>query len=119
MLTRFYPFSFLATCTLLMWFSYRRPSSESEVRQYIYVAISVIGFTVTDLFYIAAIVNYALQCQLITFLINMTVERIHRNCWKVDHAIKVYNVLNHATHCAHHSVQNNNDYDTFIMHVIW
>ena len=50
----------------------------------------MIGFTVNDLFYIAAIINYALQCQLITFLINVTVERICRNCWRVDHAIKVH-----------------------------
>lgn len=65
-----------------------RPPSESEVRRYIYIVISVIGYITTDLFYIAAIINYALQCQLITFLINVTVERICRNCWKVDHAIK-------------------------------
>ena len=59
------------------------------VNLYVYVIITVMGFVVTDLFYIAAIINYALQCQLITYLINVTVERVCRNRWIVDNAIKV------------------------------
>lgn len=84
---------YIITCTnqsTLNLFAHRSPSPEFEARRYIYIVISVIGFTVNDLFYIAAIINYALQCQLITFLVNVTVERMCRNCWKVDHAIKVH-----------------------------
>ena len=53
----------------------------------------MISDVVSDLFYIAAIVNYALQCQLITYLINVTVERVYRNRWIVDDAIKVCDVI--------------------------
>ena len=54
-----------------------------------YIALSIVSFTISDLFYIAAIINYALQCQLITFLVNVTVARIRNNCLKVDRVIKV------------------------------
>ena len=57
--------------------------------RYILIVLSFIGFTLNDLFYIAAVLNYALQCQLMYFLVNVTVERISSSCWKVDHAIKV------------------------------
>ena len=57
--------------------------------RYILIVLSFIGFTLNDLFYIAAALNYALQCQLMYFLVNVTVERISSSCWKVDHAIKV------------------------------
>ena len=71
-------------------FLHRRPPSELGVEIYVYIIISVMGFVVTDLFYIAAIINYAMQCQLITYLINVTVERVCRNRWIVDDAIKVH-----------------------------
>lgn len=57
--------------------------------RYILIVLSLVGYTFADLFYIAAVLNYALQCQLIYFLVNVTVERISSSCWKVDHAIKV------------------------------
>ena len=92
----------------------RSPSSENKIQRYIYIAISLIGFTMADLFYIAAVINYALQCHLITFLITVTVERISRNCWKVDHAIKVSNLCKcdvismnyHYYHCMLINISN-------------
>ncbi|XP_065888938.1 uncharacterized protein [Dysidea avara] len=64
------------------------PQPEFLRSRYVYIALSIVSFTISDLFYIAAIINYALQCQLITFLVNVTVARIRNNCLKVDRVIK-------------------------------
>ena len=102
--TGFY-YQFLSYCNVFLM-THRRPSSEIEIQRYIYIAISVIGFTVADLFYIAAVINYALQCHLITFLITVTVERICRNCWKVDQAIKVPNLCKCNVSSMHYCYQH-------------
>ncbi|XP_065888052.1 uncharacterized protein [Dysidea avara] len=65
-----------------------KPPSEVDALRYILITLSVVGFTANDLFYIAAIINYSLQCQLITFLINVTVDRICKQQCKIDQAIK-------------------------------
>lgn len=57
------------------------------------IFLALVGFFVIDLFYIAAIINYALQCQLITFLVNVTVKRICDSCYAVDQAIKVHKFI--------------------------
>ena len=77
----------------------RPPQPEYQGRRYIYIAVSIVGFTISDLFYIAAVINYALQCQLITFLVNVTVERVRNNCLKIDHVIKVCMVRTVCTWC--------------------
>ena len=81
------------THSIFFFHIHRRPPSELGVQLYVYVIITMISDVVSDLFYIAAIVNYALQCQLITYLINVTVERVCRNRWIVDDAIKVCDVI--------------------------
>ena len=72
-----------------MFFCCSKPPSEVDALRYILITLSVVGFTANDLFYIAAIINYSLQCQLITFLINVTVDRICKQQCKIDQAIKV------------------------------
>lgn len=66
-----------------------KPSSDDYGIRYVPIVFSLVVYFVFDLFYIAAIINYALQCQLITYLINVTIKRIHNSCYEVDQAIKV------------------------------
>jgi len=76
-----------ALCSKVLFHS--KPEPISDALRYSMIVLSLVGFTVNDLFYVAAIINYALQCQLITFLIYVTKERISNSHWKVDNAIKV------------------------------
>lgn len=76
---------------------YRPPQPEVQGRRYLYIALCIVGFTISDLFYIAAVINYALQCQLITFLVNVNVERIRNKCLTVDSIIKVL-CVQHIVH---------------------
>jgi len=53
------------------------------------VLLSIAGLLIADFFYLAAVIHYALECQLIMFLMKGTADRIRSRCWAVDLAIKV------------------------------
>ena len=101
MYVRMYIYSSLCLCPCVclcvymflvktLCFSFSFPTPENDGFRYITVLISVLGLIMTDLFYLAAVIHYALECQLIIFLIRATVDRIKSQCWAVDLAIKVH-----------------------------
>ena len=81
-------YMFLVFKTLCFSFSF--PPPENNGFRYTTVLLSVLGLIMTDLFYLAAVIHYALECQLIIFLIRATADRIKSQCWAVDLAIKVH-----------------------------
>ena len=70
--------------------SFSFPSPENNAFRYTTVLLAAFGLILTDLFYLAAVIHYALECQLIIFLIRATADRIRSQCWTVDLAIKVH-----------------------------
>ena len=73
--------------SLILYF--RNPPSDDHAIQFVAIFFALVGYFVIDLFYIAAIINYSLQCQLITYLVKVTVKRICSSRYAVDQAIKV------------------------------
>ena len=69
--------------------SFSLPDAENGVLRYLTVILSAVGLVLTDFFYLAAVIHYALECQLIIFLMRATADRIRSQCWDVDLAIKV------------------------------
>ena len=69
---------------------YSPPPSELLGLRIVFFIISLIGLALTDFFYIATVINYAFQCQLIFCAINATVSRLSNRNVEVDHAIKVW-----------------------------
>ena len=65
------------------------------------VLITVSGFTLVDLLYLALVMNYALQCQLIFFAVCAAVNKFRTIHYQVDAAIKVAqcNLLLNYTFC--------------------
>lgn len=76
-------------CVTYLIFIFSFPPGENDAFRYITVILSAFGLVLTDFFYLAAVIHYALECQLIIFLIRATADRIRSRCWAVDDAIKV------------------------------
>lgn len=74
---------------LYFWTIFSLPSPENDAFRITAVLFSVVGLILTDFFYLAAVIHYALECQLILFLMKATADRIRSQCWSVDLAIKV------------------------------
>ncbi|XP_065887312.1 uncharacterized protein [Dysidea avara] len=64
------------------------PPPENNALRYVLVIVSIVSFIITDFFYLATVIHYALECQLIMFLMRGTADRIRSRCWAVDLAIK-------------------------------
>ena len=73
-----------------MFVIYSPPPSELLGLRILFFIISLIGLALTDFFYIATVINYAFQCQLIFCAINATNSRLSNRKVEVDHAIKVW-----------------------------
>jgi hypothetical protein len=65
-------------------------SSPPMVVRIILVIISLVGFVVFDIAYSAAVINYAMQCQLMVYYLKSICTRILAREWEIDEAIKVY-----------------------------
>ena len=74
-------------------FIFSFPPGENGAFRYITVILSASGLVLTDFFYLAAVIHYALECQLIIFLMRATTDRIRSQCWAVDLAIKVNKIF--------------------------
>ena len=72
---------------------YSPPPSELLGLRIIFFIVSFIGLALTDFFYIATMINYAFQCQLIFCAINATVSRLSNRHVEVDDAVKVCNSM--------------------------
>jgi len=69
--------------------------SDLTVR-WVLVILTLFGFIIFDLAYIATVINYCCQCHLLTCLILGLKERLLMRAVAVDEAIKVRNVLDLA-----------------------
>ena len=54
-----------------------------------FVSITIVGFVLLDIAYTAVVVNYAIQCQLIVYLLRSISERTKAKEWDIDRGIKV------------------------------
>ncbi|XP_065887314.1 uncharacterized protein [Dysidea avara] len=91
----------LSSDTYIHWFtSYNRsylietynsgnpPQSELLELRVFFAIISLVGLALTDFFYIALVINYSVQCQLIFFAISATIYKLCSTRSRVDDAIK-------------------------------
>ncbi|XP_065887313.1 uncharacterized protein [Dysidea avara] len=69
------------------------PSPEHYELHVVLVLITIIGFTIIDFLYVALVVNYALQCQVIYFAIRATTSNFRTTHYQVDAAIKKIRLL--------------------------
>ena len=65
------------------------PSSYSLVFRWILVVLTVGGFITLDIAYTAVVVNYAIQCQLLVYLLWSIGERVKSREWDIDQSVKV------------------------------
>jgi len=68
---------------------FRSPSPEHYELRVVLVLVMISGFTIIDFLYVALVVNYALQCQVIYFAICATTSKFRTKHYQVDAAIKV------------------------------
>ena len=80
---------FILKVQIVTIFLFSFPAAENDAFRYVTVLLSAFGLILTDIFYLAAVIHYALECQLIIFLMKATADRIRSECWPVDLAIKV------------------------------
>lgn len=60
-----------------------------EVVRYILVISCIFGFIFFDLFYVATVVNYASQCQLLCFYMDSIMDKVRNKAYSLGDAIKV------------------------------
>ena len=60
-----------------------------EVVRFILVISCIVGFIFFDLFYVAAVINYASQCQLLCFYIASIMDKVQDKAYTLEDAIKV------------------------------
>ena len=65
----------------------------SLVFRWVLVVFTIVGFIVLDLAYMAVVVNYSIQCQLLIYLLWSIGERVKAREWDIDHSIKVPAVI--------------------------
>ena len=66
------------------------PSERYRAIHYFFVASSFLGFIFFDLLYIAVVINYSSQCQLITFYIENIRDKVQNKAYKsLNEACKV------------------------------
>lgn len=56
--------------------------------RWILVVFTILGFIVLDVAYTAVVVNYCIQCQLLTYLLHSTCDRILVREWDLDRTVK-------------------------------
>ena len=74
--------------------SFSRPPLEHYELRVALAMISIAGFILIDFFYVALVVNYTLQCQVIHFAVCATVNKFKTMHCQVDAGIKVKVLLN-------------------------
>ena len=88
---------YCCVCNIIYLFFYYY-SSSPPVR-IVLVAISLLGFIVFDVAYIAVVINYSMQCQLMIYYLQSICTRIQAKEWEIDEAIKVcYNLFVFVCH---------------------
>ena len=62
------------------------------------LTISLIGLFVFDVAFATVVINYAIQCQLIVYLLDGICTRTFVNStdWKIENVLKVYNQYKHV-----------------------
>lgn len=58
------------------------------VFRWILVVFTIVGFIVLDLAYMAVVVNYCIQCQLLVYLLWSIGERVKAREWDIDQSVK-------------------------------
>ena len=61
------------------------------------MTITIAGFVLLDIAYMAVVVNYSIQCQLLVYLVRSIGERTRFKEWGLDQAIKVGGSTNNDT----------------------
>jgi len=55
----------------------------------VFVSVTIAGFVLLDIAYMAVVVNYSIQCQLLVYLVRSIGERTRFKEWTLDRSIKV------------------------------
>lgn len=74
--------------TLLLFYSHQDPSPE-VLASSITTGVAVIGFMFFDLLYVAVVINYCSQCQLLCHYVTNVTEKIRHKAYALGDAIKV------------------------------
>lgn len=57
--------------------------------RWVLVVLTIGGFVTLDIAYTAVVINYAIQCQLLVYLLCSIGERVKAREWNVDQSVKV------------------------------